>query len=48
VRAEVAGVATVQLFSAVAKTGVDDARREVLGMLSHGANKGAKKTPGAP
>lgn len=33
VRAAVAGVATVQLFSAVAKTGVDDARREVLRML---------------
>src|SRR5512138_3004843 len=34
VRAAVEGVATVQLFSAVAKTGVDDARREVLRMLS--------------
>ena len=33
VRARVEGVATVQLFSAVAKTGVDDARREVLTML---------------
>jgi GTP-binding protein len=44
VRTEVAGVATVQLFSAVAKTGVDEARREVLGMLS----KGAKKIPVAP
>ena len=33
VRAAVEGVATVQLFSAVAKTGVDDARREVLRML---------------
>jgi GTP-binding protein len=39
VRAEVAGVATVQLFSAVAKTGVDEARREVLTMLN-------KKKPG--
>lgn len=38
VRARVAGVATVQLFSAVAKTGVDEARREVLAML--------KKKPG--
>ena len=38
VRAEVEGVATVQLFSAVAKTGVEDARREVLAML--------KKKPG--
>jgi GTP-binding protein len=44
VRAEVEGVATVQLFSAVAKTGVDEARREVLGMLS----KGSKKIPVAP
>lgn len=34
VRAKVEGVATVQLFSAVAKTGVDDARREVLRMLT--------------
>ena len=34
VRAQVEGVATVQLFSAVAKTGVDDARREVLRMLT--------------
>lgn len=34
VRAKVEGVATVQLFSAVAKTGVDDARREVLQMLN--------------
>jgi GTP-binding protein len=42
VRAEVEGVATVQLFSAVAKTGVDDARREVLRMLQ------AKKSPVAP
>ena len=33
VRAAVEGVATVQLFSAVAKTGVEDARREVLRML---------------
>jgi GTP-binding protein len=39
VRAQVAGVATVQLFSAVAKTGVDEARREVLTMLN-------KKKPG--
>jgi len=39
VRAAVEGVATVQLFSAVAKTGVDDARREVLRMLE------AKKSP---
>jgi GTP-binding protein len=39
VRAEVAGVATVQLFSAVAKTGVDDARREVLTMLRGEAKK---------
>ena len=39
VRTQVAGVATVQLFSAVAKTGVDEARREVLTMLS-------KKKPG--
>jgi len=38
VRVKVEGVATVQLFSAVAKTGVDDARREVLSML--------KKKPG--
>jgi GTP-binding protein len=44
VKAEVAGVATVQLFSAVAKTGVDEARREVLGMLG----KGPKKIPVAP
>ncbi len=34
VRAQVEGVATVQLFSAVAKTGVDEARREVLGLLN--------------
>ena len=33
VRTRVEGVATVQLFSAVAKTGVDEARREVLRML---------------
>ena len=39
VRAQVEGVATVQLFSAVAKTGVDEARREVLTMLN-------KKKPG--
>ena len=38
VRAAVEGVATVQLFSAVAKRGVDGARREVLPML--------KKNPG--
>ena len=42
VRAAVEGVATVQLFSAVAKTGVDDARRDVLRMLQ------AKKSPVAP
>lgn len=39
VRAQVEGVATVQLFSAVAKTGVDDARREVLTMLRGDAKK---------
>ena len=39
VRAQVEGVATVQLFSAVAKTGVDDARREVLTMLRSDAKK---------
>jgi GTP-binding protein len=39
VRARVEGVATVQLFSAVAKTGVDDARREVLTMLRGDAKK---------
>ena len=39
VRAEVTGVATVQLFSAVAKTGVDEARREVLGMLGKHARQ---------
>ena len=33
VRASVDGVASVQLFSAVTKAGVDDARREVLAML---------------
>jgi GTP-binding protein len=33
VRTRVEGVATVQLFSAVAKTGVDEARRDVLTML---------------
>ncbi|HET9447337.1 MAG TPA: ribosome biogenesis GTP-binding protein YihA/YsxC [Steroidobacteraceae bacterium] len=33
VKARVEGVATVQLFSAVTKAGVDDARREVLTML---------------
>jgi GTP-binding protein len=33
VRTRVEGVATVQLFSAVAKTGVDEARRAVLTML---------------
>jgi GTP-binding protein len=31
---EIEGTATAQLFSAVAKTGVDEARREVLRMLS--------------
>ena len=45
VRAAVEGVATVQLFSAVAKTGVDDARREVLQMLKAA---GAKKSPVTP
>lgn len=45
VRAAVEGVATVQLFSAVAKTGVDDARREVLHMLKADP---AKKSPVAP
>ena len=44
VQTRVEGVATVQLFSAVAKTGVDEARREVLGMLS----PGPKKIPVAP
>ena len=43
VRAQVEGVATVQLFSAVAKTGVDEARREVLTML---AEWWLKKKPG--
>jgi GTP-binding protein len=33
VRARVEGAATAQLFSAVTKAGVDDARREVLAML---------------
>jgi GTP-binding protein len=42
VQAEVTGVATVQLFSAVAKTGVDEARRAVLSMLKRDA---AKKNP---
>jgi GTP-binding protein len=42
VRAEVEGVATVQLFSAVAKTGVDEARREVLALLR---SRDAKKSP---
>jgi GTP-binding protein len=45
VRAQVEGVATVQLFSAVAKTGLDEARREVLAMLRNG---GGKKSPVAP
>jgi GTP-binding protein len=39
VRTQVEGVATVQLFSAVAKTGVDEARREVLAMLKNAAGK---------
>jgi len=34
VQARVAGVATTQLFSAVAKTGVDEARQEVLRLLA--------------
>ena len=34
VRSEVGDVVTAQLFSAVAKTGVDEARKEVLKMLS--------------
>jgi GTP-binding protein len=42
VRAEVEGVATVQLFSAVAKTGFAEAGREVLRLLPE------KKSPGAP
>jgi GTP-binding protein len=42
VRAGVEGVATVQLFSAVAKTGVEEARREVLAMLR---SSDAKKSP---
>jgi GTP-binding protein len=44
VRAQVEGVATVQLFSAVAKTGVDDARREVLNMLRSDSPKKAGKS----
>jgi GTP-binding protein len=40
VRAAVGDAATAQLFSAVAKTGVDEARKEILAMLA--ANK---KTP---
>ena len=46
VRARVEGVATVQLFSAVAKTGVDDARRRVLELLrsdARGENESEKK-----
>jgi GTP-binding protein len=42
VRAAVEGVATAQLFSAVARTGVEDARREVWRMLQE---KSAKKSP---
>jgi len=38
VRARTEGTATAQLFSAVAKTGVDEARREVLRMLASGAD----------
>jgi GTP-binding protein len=34
VRTALESIATVQLFSAVAKTGVEDARREVLKMLA--------------
>jgi GTP-binding protein len=44
VRAQVEGVATVQLFSAVSKTGVDDARREVLNMLRSDSPKKAGKS----
>jgi GTP-binding protein len=44
VRAQVEDVATVQLFSAVAKTGVDDARREVLNMLRSDSPKKAGKS----
>ena len=45
VRSEVEGVATVQLFSAVAKTGVEDARREVLTMLKMKKNPVAREEP---
>jgi GTP-binding protein len=43
VRTRVEGVATVQLFSAVDKTGVDEARRAVLAMLK---KEPTKKKPG--
>jgi GTP-binding protein len=45
VRAEVEGVATVQLFSAVAKTGVDEARREILTLLRIDRGKKSPVTP---
>jgi GTP-binding protein len=45
VQARVAGAATAQLFSAVAKTGVDEARQEVLRMLAAHADGGGKKEP---
>jgi GTP-binding protein len=43
VRTRVEGVATAQLFSAVTKTGVDEARREVLTMLKE--KTGSPPTP---
>ena len=45
VRGTVGESATAQLFSAVAKTGVDDARGAVLRMLSARNEGGTKKEP---
>jgi GTP-binding protein len=44
VQAQVAGAATAQLFSAVAKTGVEEARQRVLRLLAAHAT-GGKKEP---
>ncbi|MGH8175027.1 MAG: ribosome biogenesis GTP-binding protein YihA/YsxC [Steroidobacter sp.] len=45
VRVQVEGRASAQLFSAVAKTGIEEARREVLRMLAVERISGPKKEP---
>ena len=46
VREQTSDIATAQLFSAVTKSGVDEARRTILGMLAAGpGERGGKKEP---